>query len=303
MTSTAQATRIIRLTTGGATVGLTLDRVFGVERADRIRANTQPGTLGSVANRAGEWVVLELAECLGLPARADRRAGQVVLLEVGGMKVGLLVDRVSSGDREQADLRPMPPSAGGSGPFAGVSDDRDGPLLLLDPDRLFGQEPEPPARPTRTPAPRGGGRPADRLVLFAQVEHAALGGRAVAFGVPAGCVAEVIDPPPGTAVPTSPPHVRELVSWRGQPVTVIDMAAWCGVPVPPPASRRIVLVRTPRRETVGLLAGVAVKVLPLPLPHLPTRRRVEHTPERVKAIFDLTQVTVLIPDLSALSAV
>jgi chemotaxis signal transduction protein len=301
VTTTAQATRIIRLTTGGASVGLALDRVFGVERADRIRANAQPGTLGSVVNRAGEWVVLELTECLGQAARADRRAGQVVLLEVGGMKVGLLVDRVSSGDRERADLRPMPASAGGGGPFAGVCDDPDGPLLVLDPDRLFGNEPEPPAKLTHTPAPRGGGRPADRLVLFAQVECASLGGRAVAFGVPAGCVAEVIDPPPGTAVPTSPPHVRELVSWRGQPVSVIDTAAWCGVPLPPPASRRVVLVRTPRRETVGLLAGAAVKVLPLPVPHLPTRRQIEHTADRVKAIFDLTQATVLIPDLSALS--
>lgn len=301
MTAPAAPARVIRLTVGNTAVGLPLDRVFGVERADRIRANDQPGTLGSVVNRAGEWSVMELAECLGLPERADRRGGQVVLLELHGLKVGLLVDRVASGDRETAGVRPVPRSAGRGGPFAGVLDHADGPLLLLDPERLLMGEPEPTDRPATTPPPRANAKPADRLVLFAQSDCAALGGRAVGFGVPAGCVAEIADPPAGTPVPVSRPHVREVISWRGQAVTVIDVAQWCGVDVPAPTSRRVVLVRTPARETVGLLAGDGVKVLPLPLPHLPTRRRLNVSPDHVTGVFDLRDVTVVIPNLAALA--
>jgi chemotaxis signal transduction protein len=301
VTATVAPARVIRLTTGGVALGLPLDRVFGVERADRIRANDQPGTLGSVVNRAGEWTVIELAECLQLPTRADRRNGQVVLLELQGLKVGLLVDRVSSGDRETAEVRPVPASAGRGGPFAGVIDRTDGPLLMLDPERLLTGGDEVSERPAATPPPRANTRPADRLLLFAQADCEALGGRAVGFGVPAGCVTEIIDPPAGTPVPAGRPHVREIVSWRGQPVSVIDLAHRCGVPVSAPTSRRVVLVRTPTRETVGLLAGTAVQLLPLPLAHLPTRRAIPCHAERVKGVFDLTQITVVIADLTQLT--
>jgi chemotaxis signal transduction protein len=301
VTATIRTNRVARLTAGGSTLGLSLDRVFGIERADRVRPNSSPGTLGSIVNQAGEWVVIELAECLGLPAKSDRRNGQVVLVEAHGMKVGLLVDRVSSGERATADVVPMPRSVGPGGPYSGVLHHADGPLLMLDPERLLNGGDEPtPAKPA-APMPNATPRPAERMVLFAQAECALLGGRAVGFGVPAGCVTEVIDPPAGSPVPSGEPFVREVIAWRGQAVAVLDTARWCGVPLPAPASRRVVLVRTPGRETVGLLAGDGVKLLPLPIPHLTTRRHLDVDPDRVKGVFDLTHVTVVVPDLSALA--
>lgn len=303
MTVTDQAARVIRLTTGGTSVGISLDRVFGVERADRLRPNAQPGTLGSVVNRAGEWPVVELAEMLGQSNTADRSGGQVVLLELHGLRMGLLVDRVSSTDRDVSEMQPVPRSAGRIGPFAGVLDQTDDPLLVLDLERLLGSDDEPSGDVKDTPPPVVNGRQADRLVLFAQVVCESLGGRPVGFAVPAGCVTEIADTPTGTAVPSGGPHVRDIIWWRGQPVTVIDTASWCEVPVPAPASRRVVFVRTPRRETVGLLAGVSVKVLPLPLPHLPTRRQLPFQANRVMGVFDLSDVTIVIPNLARLTAI
>ncbi len=302
MTTTDTATRIVRLTVGRLTVGLDLERLFGIDRADRMRPGTEPGAIGTVLNKAGAWPVFALADRLGVTTEADRKTGQVVLLELDGVKVGLLVDRVSSGFRaDAADIRPMPAAAGRSGPYSRVLVHADGPVLLIDPERLFVDDSE--AEDDRPPPTVNvhTGRAADRIVLFGQVVCPSLGGRAVEFGVPAGSVAEIADPPVGSSVPSSQSYVREVVTWRGRPITVIDPAVWCGLEAPVPASRRVVVVRTPGREPVGLAAGGGVRVLPLPLPHLATRRVLQLHPGRVKGIFDLTAVTVVLPNLSALT--
>jgi chemotaxis signal transduction protein len=299
-------TNLVRLTVGPVTVGLDMGRVLGIERGDRIKpAADRPDLAGRITNRAGEWPVVGLAARLGVAA-PPVRGGQVVLTAIGGERHGLLVDRVSPIARlSAAEVKPVPKSIAKRGLFFDgllVHDGR--PLLLLDPDRLAGEvdlfadeaddAPPPIARSTK--------RRSDRLLAIGQVEYPLPGSRVVGFGIPVGCVAEIIDAPPGTAVPGAADHVVEMVEWRGGPLPVVDLMAWCGLKAPTAPTRRVVVIRTPAREPLGLLTGNGVRVLPLPLPSVPARRPITLTADRVLGIFDTNEQTLVIPDLTKLTA-
>lgn len=295
-------TNLIRLTVGPLTVGLDMGRVLGVERGDRVRPlPDRPELAGRIVNRAGEWPVLDLAAPLGLPG-TNPRTGQVMLTDIGGERHGLLLDRVSPIARlTAADVRPVPKGVARRGLFFDGVLLLDGhPLLLLDPDRLGGTDlfaadaDDPPPPPVPKPAP-------DRLLVVGQVEYRRPGGRVIGFGLPVGCVAEVIDAPPGTPVPGAADHVCEVITWRNRPLPLLDVARWCGLRTPPPAGRRVVVVRTAVREPLGLLAGPGVRVLPLPLPTVPARRRFPLDAGRVLGVFDANDVTLVVPDLAKLA--
>lgn len=306
MTATA-TTNLVRLSLGSVSVGLDMGRVLGIERAERMKPMPdRPELAGHVVNRAGDWPVLDLAVRLGLERASAPGHGQIVLTAIAGERFGLLVDRAAPVARpDQSAIRAVPLSvARRDSYYDGVLMVEGRPLLLLDPDRLAG-EVDLFAADEAEPAPRTGNSKrtrVDRLLIMGQYEYPLPGGRVVGFGLPVACVAEMIDAPPGSPVPGSSGHVRELSSWRGRALPVIDLAAWCGLRVPAAANRRTVVVRTPNGEPIGLSAGHGIRMVPLPLPSVPARRPITLNRDRVLGVFDTNEQTLVIPDLMKLSA-
>ncbi len=303
----ATTTNLVRLTVGPVTVGLDMGRVLGIERGDRIKpVPDRPDLVGRIVNRAGDWPVLDLAARLGLDHSPNPRTGQVVLTAVAGERHGLLLDRVSPIARlSTVDVRAVPKSVARRGLFFEGLLMLDGhPLLLLDPDRLAGEidlfaaDPDDAPPPLRqSPAKLA----ADRLLVVRQIEYPLPGGRVVGFGLPVGCITEIIEAPVGTPVPGAADHVREVIAWRDRPLPVVDLATWCGLRTPLTPVRRVVVIRTAAREPLGLLTGPGVRMLPLPLPNIPSRRPITLDEDRVLGVFDTNDVTLVIPDLSKLT--
>lgn len=306
MTATA-TTNLVRLSLGSVSVGLDMGRVLGIERAERLKPlPARPELAGHIANRAGDWPVLDLAVRLGLERPAGARNGQIVLTAIAGERFGLLIDRVAPVARlDQSALRPVPRSVARRDSFYdGVLMVEGRPLLLLNPDRLTGEvdlfaadDDEPAVR--TVPSKRAS---VNRMVVLGQYEYPLPGGRVVGFGLPIACVAEMIDAPPGSPVPGAAGHVREMSAWRGRALPLIDLAAWCGLRVPAASNRRTIVVRTPNGEPIGLPAGHGIRMVPLPLPSVPARRPITLNEDRVLGVFDTNEQTLVIPDLMKLSA-
>ncbi len=298
-------TQLVRMALGPLSVGIEMDRVLGIERAERMKpAPDRPDLAGRLTNRAGEWPVIDLSERLGVTRDPDRRAGQIVLTAITGERHGLLVDRTAPVPRLHADaVRPLPRSvARRDAWFDGVLVVDGTPLLRLNPDRLastvdlFAPEVEPPAPALRRMPAR-----VDRMVVLGQYEYPLPGSRVVGFGLSVGCVAEMIEAPPGTPVPGATSHVRELSVWRGRALPLVDLAAWCGLPVPPAPNRRVAVVRTPAGEPYGLPAGHGVRIVPLPLPSMPVRRAITLRADRILGVYDTNEQTIVVPDLKRLA--
>jgi chemotaxis signal transduction protein len=302
------ATHLVRLALGPVSIGLDMGRVLGIERGERMKP-AKPGSdiVGRIQNRAGDWPVLDLAARLGLPRERPNDESQVVLTAIAGERRGLLVDRTAPVPRStDAPVRPVPASIPrGESLYEGVVVLDGRPLLLLDPDRLTGNVDLFALDPRSTPPTRRATKPTTRceqLFVLGQYEYPLPGDRIVGFGLPLALVAGVIDAPPGTPVPGAPAHIRELSSWRGRSLPVVDLADWCGLRVPAQPNRRTVVVRTSTGDPLGLPAGRGVRVLPLPIPNVVTRRTFTYNPDRVLGVFDTNEQTLIIPDLAQLAA-
>ncbi len=300
--ATTAAVNLVRCAVGNLVVGFDLARTVGVERGDRLEpVPDTPDAIGVVRTRRGEWPVYPLGTWLGLDTEgADPRTGQIVLVESAHGKFGLAVDRVFPVARvDRGHLLPPPGAVGPVAAWliAGVVLAEAGPLVVLDPHRLDPRAgggtdlPLPPAAPSAaTPATASAG---DRLLLLARSELP--GGRAVALGVPVGMIAEVFDPGPGSAVPSAPEHLRELVVWRDLPIALVDAAVWVGLPPTPPSPRRAVVIRA-GGLALAVATGGETRTLPAATPSLPTRRRLDLRSPRVLGTFDTTDVTVVVPN-------
>jgi purine-binding chemotaxis protein CheW len=219
-------------------------------------------------------------------------AGQVVLVETQNGRFGIQVDRVTPVGRVAAGQLAPPPAVGAAEWLTGVLQTADGPLGVVDVDRLNSPVAAPqPSHSSVAPASRAAG--GDRWLAIGWGEVA---GRSVAVAVPMSLVVEVIDAPPASPIPGAPPHVRGLVEWRGGPLVVADPAEWVGLGGSK-VSPRVVVVRAGGTK-VGLAAGATVKVLG-DAPCVTSRRTLPHTPETVLVAFDTTDETVVCPAWAA----
>ncbi len=92
------------------------------------------GVAGLLAVRGGALPVLDLRARPGLPP-----AARLVVIEAGGVRAGLLVDRATRLARPEAGaIRPALTPLGG-GAATRVADLADGPLPLIDPALLLGR--------------------------------------------------------------------------------------------------------------------------------------------------------------------
>jgi chemotaxis signal transduction protein len=291
VTATAPRTTaagLVKLSVGPFAVALPVDRVVAVERADRVR--TAGGA--AVVTPGGEFPVVPLAAALGGEWPIPPRTGQVALVEHAGRRYGLWVERVTSLPHTAAPRLVPAPAVGAGGPFAQIALLDDGPLPLLDFDRLVGDQPEVAPRPADPrPAPTRTA-PANRLLVVGEFDHPA--GRAVGFGLSAGCVDEITDVAGGTKVPGAPPHVLALVEWRGRAVPKVDPAAWCGLPRAADGAR-VAIVRTAANDRLAVAVGSGVTAVPLPIPHTAGRFPLPLNPERVLGTVELPGRTLILP--------
>ncbi len=306
---TNAVTHLVQVNVGPMWLGLDMDRVLGIERADRLKPSPDnPELAGKLTNRAGEWPVLDLAIRLGLPKNPPSRAGQIILTAICGERYGLLVDRAAPVPQSEAEnVRPLPRSLVRSDTaFDRVLIQSERPLLLLNPDRLsqtvdlFADDFEP-LRPDFSQSTRRA--QSEHLVILGQYEYPLPGGRIFGFGIPLNCVAEIIEAPGGSIVPGAADCVRELSSWHDRPLPIIDLATWCGMRVPQRALRRTAVIRLPHGERVGFPVGNGVRLIPLPIPNIPARRTHSIQTDRTLGVFDTNEQTIVIPDLDQLTRV
>lgn len=282
-TRAAGGGKLIRCQVGGAAFCLALDRVRGVERADRLDRPPTADAPGLLRTRAAEWEVF--APSRWFAGATPTTAGQVVLLESRHGRFGILVDRVTPVGRGAADHLAPPPAVAASRWLTGVLHTADGPIGVVDIDQLNAPAELEVAAPVATSACRPAG--GDRWLAVGWRE---VGGRAVAVAVPMSLVVEVIDAPPASAIPGAPAHVCGLVEWRGGPLVVADPAAWAGLGASQ-VSPRVVVVRAGGIK-IGLAAGATVKVI-TDAPCVPSRRSLGLAPNTAAAVVDTTTETVV----------
>lgn len=306
---TTAVTHLVQVNVGPMWLGLDMDRVLGIERADRLKPSPDnPELAGMLTNRAGEWPVLDLALRLGLPKNPPSRTGQIILTSIRGERCGLLVDRAAPVPRsESTNVRPLPRAMSRrDSAFDRVVIQSEGPLLLLNPDRLNQtvdllendfELPEPVAPKSSR------GLQSEHLVILGQYEYPLPGDRIFGFGIPLNCVAEIIEAPEGSVVPGAADCVRELSRWHDRPLPIVDLAVWCGMRVPQRSLRRTAVVRLPHGECVGFPVGNGVRLVPLPMAHIPARRTHSIQTDRTLGVFDTNEQTIVIPDLNQFTRV
>jgi chemotaxis signal transduction protein len=296
MTAPATSGRLVRLTAGHVAVALPVERVLGVERGERV---SRPDN--TLTTPLGVFRVLPLAELLeGANGPLPPRGGQVVLTEVAGERIGLWVEEVAE-VAETPRLAPAPTVLHAGGRFLTVALPDDGPLPVLDLDRLF----DPADEPTVVTASQTNTVPAvtttGRLIVAGQFEHPGPGGRVVGFGLPSGCVDDVTDLPRVSSVPAAPTHVLGLVEWNGRAVPKVNLAAWCGLTLPPPESARVVIARV-GGERVAVAAGAKVRAIAADAPHTDARLPLPVRPDRTRGVFEFAGITIVIPNLTGITA-
>jgi len=119
----------------------------------------------------------------------------------------------------------------------------------------------------RTPAGRLARR-AHSLEWEHVTEHLAFRVVDELFALPLTDIRELLAPPPLTFVPRAPRAALGLASVRGELVTVLDLGVRFGkraAPIDPAAERRarVLLVRAPDGETLGLLVDAVERVVRL----------------------------------------
>jgi purine-binding chemotaxis protein CheW len=246
-------------TLAGQSYGLPLDAVVEVAAVPKAIAElprTEAVLLGVSDYRGQVLPVLSARGLLGLAG--DTVGGRLVIVHLGGDRIGLVVDEVNAIVRASADRLGKAPSlfnrGGGEARIDMVlrlADDR-GVMAILTPDRLLADE-----RVTQWLALGSGSKEAE----MAETRQAAIRERFVIlrlgderYGLPIAAVDEVVRAPDQlTRLPNAPAYVRGVMNLRGKTLPVIDQRLRFSSPGEPVTNGRIVVVTVD-----GLQAGFAV---------------------------------------------
>ena len=294
-----QAAGLFLVDAGGFAVAVASDRVLGVERAALVRHD---GVAATLATRLGQVPVVALAALLQPSAAPPSAAGQILLVETDGERLGLWVDKVTALPRsltpDRADGADAPAWLADL-PFAGAVLVGGAAVPLLDLARLFGGP-----RPAPPPVSAAGPRPAPSvgrsgfLVVVGLGETPSAGGRVVGFGLPAGCVEEVADAGVPAAVPGAAPHLLGLLGWRGGVIPKLDPSAWCGLgPLADPGVR-VAVVRVGGGARVAVAVGGETRSVRMTAPHVERPTRLPVAAARVAGVYEFAGLTVVLPRLA-----
>jgi len=244
----------------GQSYGLPLDAVVEVASVPKAIAElprTEAVLLGVSDYRGQVLPVLSARGLLGLVG--DSVNGRLVVVRIGGERIGLVVDEVNAIVRASPERLGKAPSLfnrGGVGEaridtVLRLADGR-GVLAILTPDRLLADE-----RVTQWLALGGGSKEAEMV----ETRQAATRERFVIlrlgderYGLPIAAVDEVVRAPDQfTRLPKAPAYVRGVMNLRGKTLPVIDQRLRFSAPGEPAAHGRVVVVTVD-----GLQAGFAV---------------------------------------------
>jgi purine-binding chemotaxis protein CheW len=245
----------------GQSYGLPLDAVVEVAAVPKAIAElprTEAVLLGVCDYRGQVLPVLSARGLLGLAGDAVDGRGRLVVVRIGGERIGLVVDEVNAIVRAPADRLGKAPSLFNRGAGEARIDtvlrlaDGRGVLAILTPDRLLADE-----RVTQWLALASGSKEAEMV----ETRQAAIRERFVIlllgderYGLPIAAVDEVVRAPDQlTRLPKAPAYVRGVMNLRGKTLPVIDQRLRFSAPGEPAANGRVVVVTVD-----GLQAGFAV---------------------------------------------
>ena len=273
-------------------VALSATQILGIERAERIRTDESTGT-PILINRQGEYQIFALGELLNVPVETKQNEGQVLLLQSGGVNIGLRVDRVTAIPRYPAPrLVDGPLSVGHARVKQVVLLEGGVALPWVDLGQMFHPSEEDESTPR---APRSATvRTATRLVVVAGTKQ---GQREVGFGLNVGMVVEIVDAPTVTPLAGAPENVLGLIEWRGQAVQLLDVATYCGSSNPTPKHPRVVVLNLGEGRRLALATGGTVKAVDFGDYHVVRPDWLGWPNENVRGVFEFSDLTVVVPDL------
>lgn len=302
---------------GGERYAIDLAAVVAIERVSELLPPESEGAGGVGLLRAqGEGAeptpVVRLGTLLGTPRPSHPTAGAILVVERGGKRLGLLVDRVERVPHaDAAEFLAMPRLAGERARrmFRGLF--RRGETLELVLDLSFwilspaasqavaAHPADSPtaAQPEREPAPRPP-RTAKtaRLALFSTAPS---GEAPVLFALSLTQVREVLQARPLLRVPGASAHLLGLTLWRDQALPVLDLALRMGggPSLFEGESRLLVARGASSTESLGLPVRPDIRFLTLPQPGRASAQARLLDRRLVRGVFELEEGTVFIPDV------
>lgn len=298
--------QVVRCRVGEESFAVGLEQVRGFHRADRMRWESGGGCDARLPTEVGDVPVYSLARQLGR-SDVDQRAGShVVLMKTEHGAWGLLADGVSRVVRlEEGAVQSLPllfrqwPRV----PARSVLVGEQRPQLLLNPAMLHPEAKAGPGPGSEEAAQEQEQESASadvkgRILLFPLTQPTG-GERPLTGGLGLAFVKEILELPPLTVVPRTPPFVLGLANWRGGPLPVVDLAARLGLrPTPRDRHVRMLVVRVGGVGSVGLAVTQGIRVLPLPLDHFACRRALPLDQAALHGAVELSDETLVIPNLA-----
>ncbi len=267
--SAPEALALMGFVLAGQDYALPLDKVVAVARLPaEVTALPQagPAMLGVAAFRGGLLPLVSPHALLGLPAAVEPGRGRVLVVRLGGVPVGLVVDRVTSILRlPEGDIDPVPPvltrGAGETRVEAiGRMDGGRRLVSILSPARLFDEQTASRllAEAREAEAAAGWvGEAAEQFVVFRLGdEH---------YGLPVAIVEEVAPRPAVLArIPRAPAFLEGVMNLRGSVVPVIDQRLRFGAGEAAGGRGRRIVVLALDGLRAGLAVDAVTEVLSIP---------------------------------------
>lgn len=308
---------------GDETYGLDMSLVKGVQGAEAMRQASEDQPLaGWLPTNRGDVPVVRLASKLGRRNADYNPEDQILVVDSSRGPFGLVIDRIKNVvNLTGENLFALPSLVSGSGSlFQGVASIEGEMVLYASAEKLHPQAAradedlskassffgiadkrlteavlQAEQRMAADPDHKSKGR-----VLFFSTADFYSSGRPLIFGLSLSQVLEITEPLSIVPVPGAPSYVLGLSNWRNNPVPVIDL----NIRLRMGASSRgegtcFLIVRAPGiSELVGFPIRPDARMQILPLANVPCDRDLPLDRSLTRGIFDLTNATLVVPDMS-----
>lgn len=308
---------------GGETYGLDMSLVRGVQGAEAVRQEREGQPIvGWLPTNRGDLPVVRLSSRLRRRAASFNTEDQILVLDSPLGPYGLMIDRIRNVvNLTEENLFSVPDLVRGpESLFQGVANIEGELVLYASADRLHPQavrsdESLADATPTFssidyrltravTEAERqsnlDSGQKGRGRVLFFSTADFYSSGRPLLFGLSLSQVLEISEPLAIIPVPGAPAYVLGLSNWRDNPVPVIDLNIRLGMGASSLGEGTcFLIVRAPGAAgLVGFPIRPDARMQILPLANVPCDRELPLDRSLTRGIFDLTQATLVVPDMS-----
>jgi purine-binding chemotaxis protein CheW len=309
--------RFMRCVIAEETYCLNMSWVRGIQRTEQFhqQQGAEGGVIGWYLSSSSKIPVFRLAAQLHRPYDAGQATGKIVVLNTQPQPWALLVERIESVMQvSAADVLPLPALARNPAApfFDGVVKSPDGMMLSLVPEGLrphavthavgasMASLPESFPPTVGTPAAAGN---TGKIICFSTADDPAQAS-VIRFGLSVSQVPRILPLFPLLPVPGAAAFVLGLVDWQGYPLVVIDLSRRLGGAASPvmPDSRLLIARASTRQAFVSFPVRPQVRVRSLPIAHQLSARALPLQEALMRGRFDLTNETLIIPDIDSLLA-